>query len=453
VSQGLVVSAGDTAWVLVSTALVLLMVPGLALFYGGLVRAKSSLNTMMMSAAALGLVGVQWVLIGYSLAFEPGRSWLGGLGWAGLAGVGAEPSEIYASTIPHVLFVFFQATFAVITAALISGALVERMRFRAYLAFILLWTTFVYDPLAHWVWASGGWLAELGVLDFAGGTVVHISAGTSALVAALILGPRRGFGRTAFVPHNVPLTLLGAGLLWFGWFGFNGGSALAADGIAATAFAATFAAAAAALTTWIALDLFRSGRSTAVGAATGIVVGLVTITPAAGFVTPRSALVIGVLGAGAAYAAIQIRARTSVDDSLDVFACHGVAGMVGALLTGVFATTAVNPGGADGWLAGNPGQIGIQLVAIVATLAFAGGATAVTLVVLRAFGGIRVPVADEIAGVDLSEHGETAYYGEDVGALAGQPLVLGESVMLPIAEVRRAAAATPATPAQTGRGD
>ena len=429
-------SAGDTAWLLISTALVLLMVPGLALFYGGLVRAKSSLNTMMMCAAALAVVGVQWVVLGYSLAFGPGGGWLGGLAWAGLHGIGAEPSSDYASTIPHLSFAVFQATFAVITAALISGALIERMRFRAYLLFILLWTTLIYDPLAHWVWGAGGWLAELGALDFAGGTVVHISAGVSALVAAIFLGPRRDFGRTAMVPHNVPLTLLGAGLLWFGWFGFNGGSALAADGVAATALATTFVAGASALCVWLGLDLYRSRRSTAVGAATGIVVGLVAVTPAAGFVTPAAALAIGALGAAASYWAIELRGRTQVDDSLDVFACHGVAGIVGALLTGVFATTAVNPAGADGWLAGNPGQLLTQLAAVLVTIVFAAGATVVTLGVVNAVSAIRVSIADEIAGADLSEHGEAAYGGGERGLPLGRPVVLGESVVIQLSDRR-----------------
>lgn len=439
------VSAGDTAWVLVAAALVMLMLPGLALFYGGLVRGRSSLNTMMMSAVALGVVGVQWVAFGYSLAFEPGGALWGGLGWFGLGGVGGDPEPAYSETIPHLAFVVFQAMFAAITVALISGALVERMRFRAYLAFVLLWTTLVYDPLAHWVWGDGGWLGELGALDFAGGTVVHVSAGTSALVAALLLGPRRDFRRAPLVPHNVPFTLLGAGLLWFGWFGFNAGSALAADGVAANAFVTTFTAAASALCAWVLLDVLRSSRPTAVGAATGVVVGLVAITPAAGFVTPRAALAIGALGAGASYAAMQLRARTRVDDSLDVFACHGVAGVVGAMLTGVFATTAVNPGGADGLLAGNPGQLWAQFVAVAAAVLLAGGGSAAILVVLRSAMKVRVPVADEIAGIDLSEHGEAAYYGGgEAGTLTGRLPSLDDSVLIPAAEVARAAAAAEA---------
>jgi Amt family ammonium transporter len=423
------VSAGDTAWVLVASALVMLMVPGLAFFYGGLVRQKSSLNTLMMSVAALGIVSVQWVLVGYSLAFAPGTPLLGGFVWAGLAGVGAAANPAYAATIPHLAFAAFQVMFAAITIALVSGAVVERMRFGVYLLFVLLWTTLVYDPLAHWVWGDGGWLHALGALDFAGGTVVHISAGTSALVAAVLLGKRRDFGRASLVPHNVPFTLLGAGLLWFGWFGFNAGSALAANGVAANALVTTHTAAAAALTTWMLLDLARSRHCTAVGAATGAVVGLVAITPAAGFVTPLSALAIGVLAASASYAAIQLRSRTRLDDALDVFACHGVAGIAGALLTGVFATKSVNPAGADGLLAGNAAQLGVQALAVLATIVLAGLATAVILGALSATVSLRVPLADEISGIDVAEHGEQAYHGGDLGELAGGS-ALGESVLI-----------------------
>jgi Amt family ammonium transporter len=430
------ISAGDTAWVLTSAALVLVMLPGLALFYAGLVRSKSSLNTMMMSAAALGLVGIQWILIGYSLAFEPGGKWIGGLGWFGLVGIGAEPEPGYAATIPHLAFILFQAMFAVITVALISGAVVERMRFGTYLAFAVLWTTLVYDPLAHWVWGQGGWLRELGALDFAGGTVVHISAGTSALVAAIILGKRRDYRKVPIVPHNVPLTLLGAGLLWFGWFGFNAGSALSANSLAALAFANTFAAGSSALTAWIALDLLRTRRSTAVGAATGIVVGLVAVTPAAGFVTPLAALVIGALAALASHAALEARRRLPVDDSLDVFACHGVAGIAGALLTGVFATTAVNPAGADGLLAGNAGQLGVQLIAISVTMGLAGTATAAVLGLLHVLVGIRIPLEAEVSGIDINEHGEEAYSGADIGMLVGRRASVGQSVVMPAAHIK-----------------
>jgi Amt family ammonium transporter len=380
---------------------------------------------------------VQWVVCGYSLAFSPLAPYIGGLSWAGFAHVGLDANPSYGPTIPHLAFAAFQSMFAAITVALISGAVVERMRFRMYLAFALCWTTLVYDPLAHWVWGDGGWLHTLGALDFAGGTVVHVSAGTSALVAAIMLGKRRDVGRAALVPHNVPATLLGAGLLWFGWFGFNAGSALAASGVAANAFVTTNTAAAAALTTWMLLDLGRTGRSTAVGAATGVVVGLVAITPAAGFVTPVAALAIGALGAGASYAAIQLRARTRIDDALDVFACHGVAGIAGALLTGVFATRAVNPGGGDGLLAGNPAQLGIQLLAVSAAIVIAGAGTALILGALRAVASLRVPLGVEITGggIDIAEHGERAYHGGDLGETAGGDVDLGGSVVLVASEV------------------
>jgi Amt family ammonium transporter len=430
-------SAGDTAWVLVSTALVLLMVPGLALFYGGLVRSRAALNTVMMSFAALALVGVQWVLFGYSLAFAPGK-FVGGLAWAGLRGVALVPGP-YAATLPHSAFAAFQAMFAGITVALISGAMVERIRFPIYLAFAFLWTTLVYDPLAHWVWATDGWLHAMGALDFAGGTVVHISAGTAALVAAIMLGRRGDLGRTPLLPHNVPFTLLGAGLLWVGWIGFNAGSALAADGVAANALVTTHAAAAAALLTWLGLDYRYTGQATAVGGATGAVVGLVAITPAAGYVTPLAALAIGATGACASFFAIRLRGRTKVDDALDVFACHGVAGIVGALLTGVFATKTVNPAGADGLLAGNPGLVLTQAIAVVSTIAYTAPVTALVLSRLRVVGSLRVPLPDELTGVDLAEHGEHAYHDGDTAGLAGGRTRLGESVLLP-SEVEWAAA-------------
>jgi Amt family ammonium transporter len=437
------ISAGDTAWLLVSTALVMLMIPGLALFYGGMVRGKSSLNTLMMSVAALAVVGVQWVLVGYSLAFDQGTSWLGGLRFWGFEGVTAEPNATYAATVPHVAFAGYQAMFAAITVALISGAVVERVSFRAYLLFAALWTTLVYDPLAHWVWGDGGWLRSLGALDFAGGTVVHVSAGTSAVVAALMLGRRHRAGRTPHVPHNVPFTLLGAGLLWFGWFGFNAGSALAANGVAASALVSTHTAAAAALGMWMLLDLARSRTCTAIGAATGAVVGLVAITPAAGFVTPRAALAIGALAAMASYAMIQLRARTPVDDSLDVFACHGVAGIVGALLTGVFATKAVNPAGADGLLVtGDLRLVGVQAVAVLATAAFCAAMTLGILALVRLVVPLRVPLDQELGGVDLAEHGEEAYHGAG-GELAGR-IPLGDGVLIPAGEI------VPLTPAVGG---
>jgi Amt family ammonium transporter len=389
---------------LVSTALVLLMTPALAFFYGGLVRSKNSLNTMMMSFAALGAVGVVWALVAYSLAFSEGNAWLGGVTNALLAGVGTEAK----GTIPHVLFMAYQGTFAIITAALISGAVVERMRFGPYLAFIALWTVFVYAPVAHWVW-GGGWLMSRGVLDFAGGTVVHINAGVSALVAALVLGVRKDYGRQAILPHNVPFVLLGAGLLWFGWFGFNGGSALAANELAAVAFTNTFLAPMATLVVWVLLDYFRTGRATAVGGATGIVIGLVAITPAAGFISPASALVLGALAAFPSYFAIVVRSRTRLDDSLDVFAGHGIGGITGALLTGVFASKAWNAAGNDGLLAGNPGQLAIQALGVVSSIVYAAVGTFVILKLMGLVTALRAVPRAEGLGLDVTQHGEEAY--------------------------------------------
>ena len=424
------INAGDTAWVLTSGALVLLMTVGLAFFYGGLVRPRNALNTMMMSVVALGVVGVQWMVAGYSLAFAPGTPWLGGLQWLLLRGVGFAPAPAYAATIPQTAHVIFQGMFAIITPALISGAIVERMRFRGYVLFVVLWSFFVYDPLAHWVWGQGGWLAARGALDFAGGTVVHVSAGVSALVAARLLGARKDFRRSPLAPHSVPLVLLGAGLLWFGWFGFNAGSALAANGVAALAFLNTNTAAAAALVTWALLDAARTGKVTAVGAATGAVVGLVGITPAAGYVTPAASLAIGAIAAGVSYSAMQLRARTRLDDSLDVFSCHGLGGMAGALLTGVFATKLANPGGGDGLLAGHAAQLGVQAVAVLATAAIAVVGTAAAYWIVQATVGARASVHDELAGLDLVDHGEEAYFGGDVGAVAGPGFALGGSVIV-----------------------
>lgn len=423
-------SAGDTAWVLVSSAFVMLMVPGLAFFYGGLVRTRSVLNVLMMSLGAFAMVSVQWVLAGYSLAFSPGSSLIGGLAWAGFTGVGGAPNPTYAATVPHLAFAVFQAMFAGITVALISGAVVERMKFSAFLVFGLAWTFLVYDPLAHWVWADGGWLRMRGALDFAGGTVIHVSAGTAALVTAMVLGRRRDFGRPVLVPHNVPFTVLGAGLLWFGWFGFNGGSALSANDVAANAFVTTHVAASSAMVVWLLVDLWRNRHATAVGGATGAVVGLVAITPAAGFVRPGAAVLIGAIAAVVSYAAILWRPRTRVDDALDVFACHGVAGVMGAVLTGVFATKTVNPAGADGLLAGNPGLVWTQTEAVLAAIALSGVLTFGILRAVQAFMGLRVTLADEIGGVDGSEHGEAAYHGGDIGELVGRGTLLGESVVI-----------------------
>jgi Amt family ammonium transporter len=395
-------NGADTVWVLVASAMVLLMTPALAFFYGGLVRSKNALNTMMMSFATLGTVGVLWAIVGYSLAFAPGSSLVGGLSYAFLSGVGLETTE----GIPPLLFMAFQGTFAIITAALISGAIAERMRFGAYLLFVNLWMLLVYAPVCHWVWGEG-WLADLGALDFAGGTVVHVNAGVAALVAVLVIGPRHDFGRHALLPHNVPFVLLGAGLLWFGWFGFNGGSALAVDGTAVLAFVNTLFAPAASLVMWLLLDHLNARRMTAVGAATGIVVGLVVVTPAAGFVSPMSALVLGGLAAIPSYFAILRRAKTRFDDSLDVVAAHGLGGLVGALLTGVFCTT--QWGGHSGLLEGNFRQLGIQVAAVLAVIAYGAVASFGILKGISLFIPLRVDRHHEAAGLDIPLHGEEAY--------------------------------------------
>jgi Amt family ammonium transporter len=408
------VNGADVAWMLVATAMVLLMTPALGLFYGGMVRAKNALNTLMMSVVAVGFVGVAWALVGYTLAFAPGNALLGGLSRAGLAGVGLEAQ----GTIPHLLFMAYQGTFAVITAALISGAIVERMRFGPYLAFLTLWSLVVYAPLAHWVW-GGGWLGALGALDYAGGTVVHVNAGAAALVAALLLRPRKDYARQAILPHNLPMTLIGTGLLWFGWFGFNAGSALGATAAAALAFTNTLLAPAAGLVVWSLLDLRRTGRVTAAGAATGIVVGLVAITPAAGLVGPLGALAVGALGVVPSYYALLWRARTRIDDSLDVVAAHGLGGLTGALLTGVLAQKSWN-GVADGLLFGNPRQLVVQAVAVLAAALFSAAGTVVVLRVVALVAPLRVAAREEGLGLDVSQHGEEAY-ARDEGAILVLP--------------------------------
>jgi Amt family ammonium transporter len=401
-------NAADTSWMLIATALVLLMTPALAFFYGGLVRSKNALNTMMMSFISLGFVGVLWALIGYSLALTPGNNWIGDMSLALLRGVGTGvEGTIVPVTIPHALYMCYQGTFCIITAALISGAIVERMRFSAYVTFITLWALVVYSPIAHWVW-GGGWLADLGALDFAGGTVVHVNAGVAALVAAFLVGKRRDFKSSALLPHNVPFTLLGAGLLWFGWFGFNAGSALAASPIAGLAFTTTMLAPAGTLVAWTILDISRTGKPTAVGAATAIVVGLVAVTPAAGFVSPMSAILLGFIAAVPSYFGLVWRARTQLDDSLDVVAAHGVGGTVGALLTGVFAQKSLN-GIQDGLLFGNPAQLGVQATAVAATLVYSGVVTFVLLKIVGAIFPLRTTSADEGVGLDVSQHGEEAY--------------------------------------------
>jgi ammonium transporter, Amt family len=396
----------DTAWMLIATALVLLMTPALAFFYGGLVRSKNALNTMMMSFISLGFVGVMWAVIGYSLSFAPGNDWIGDTSRLFLRGVGLNEQ----GTIPHLLFMCFQGTFAIITAALISGAIVERMRFSAYVVFISLWAVVVYSPLCHWVW-GGGWLQKMGALDFAGGTVVHVNAGVAALVAAIAVGKRKDYPSQALLPHNVPFTLLGAGLLWFGWFGFNAGSAVAANGIAALAFTATFLAPMGTLVVWTILDMIRQQRSTAVGAATAIVVGLVAITPAAGFVGPMSAIALGAIAAVPSYFGLVYRAKTQLDDSLDVVAAHGVGGTVGALLTGVFAQKALN-GVADGLLFGNPAQLGIQFAAVAAAIVYSGVVSFALLKLIGVVIPLRADSGDETTGLDVTQHGEEAYIHE-----------------------------------------
>jgi Amt family ammonium transporter len=398
----------DTAWMLISTALVLLMTPALAFFYGGLVRSKNALNTMMMSFISLGFVGVLWAVVGYSLALTTGNNWLGDMSLAFLNGVGLDAmGAVVPITIPHALYMAFQATFCIITAARISGAIVERMRFSAYLLFICLWSLVVYAPVAHWVW-GGGWLADMGAWDFAGGTVVHVNAGAAALVAALVVGKRSDYGHASILPHNIPTVLLGAGLLWFGWFGFNAGSALAASPIAGLAFVTTMLAPAATLVVWTFLDMMRSGKPTAVGCATAIVVGLVAITPAAGFISPMSAIVLGGIAAVPSYLALIIRAKTSLDDSLDVVAAHGVGGTVGALLTGVFADKALN-GVFDGALHGNPAQVGIQAAAVLTALVYSGAMSFILLKLISLFIPLRASTADESTGLDVTMHGEEAY--------------------------------------------
>ncbi len=408
-------NTGDTALVLVSAGLVMLMTPGLAFFYGGLVRAKNVVHTMNLSIVCMGLVGVLWPLVGYSIAFSPGGGLdriVGGLGWAGLSGVGDAPEPSLAATIPHSAFMLFQAMFAVITPALISGAIVERVRMKAYLLFIGLWSLVVYAPVAHWVWAPGGWLRNLGILDFAGGTVVHINAAAAALVGALLLGKRRGLRTPTVLPHNVPFAILGAGLLWFGWLGFNGGSALAASGLASTAFLNTFFAPAAAALAWGLAELFLYGKMSGVGLASGAVAGMVAITPAAGFVKPVPALVIGALAALASFTAVRLRPKLGLDDSLDVFAVHGVAATLGAILTGAFASTAVNPGGADASVA----LVAKQALGVVVTLAFSGGVSFVLYKLVALVTPLRAEEQDEWTGMDSSEAGERGYIMADESA-------------------------------------
>ncbi len=403
-------NTGDTVFVLISAALVMLMTPGLALFYGGMVRGKNVLGTLMQSFIILAVITLEWVLWGYSMSFGPDLGGLvGGLSWFGLKGVGMAPSADYGTTIPHLAFMIFQCMFAVITPALITGAFAERIKFSAFLVFSLLWATLVYNPLAHWVWGVGGWMGRMGALDFAGGTVVHISSGISALAAALLVGKRLGYGRTAYIPHNLPMTMTGAAILWFGWFGFNAGSALACNGLAANAFVVTHVASSVAALSWMFMEWIFRGKPTTLGVASGAVAGLVAITPASGFVGPVSSILIGALAGIICYGGVLLKTRLGYDDSLDVVGIHGIGGTWGALATGLFASTAVNPDGADGLFFGNPGQLLIQFVSVLATMVFAFVMTVIILKVIDLVIGLRVSEEDEVRGMDISLHNEAGY--------------------------------------------
>ena len=408
------IDKGDNAWMLTSSALVLMMtIPGLFLFYGGLVRGKNALGTIMQSFILVALISIQWVLWGYSLAFGPDHGGIvGGLDWLGLKGVGADPNPDYAATIPHQTFMIYQAMFAIITPALITGAIAERAKFGTFVVFMLLWATFIYDPLAHWVWGKGGWIGTnggIGALDFAGGTVVHISSGISALVACCMFGKRLGFPQEPMMPHNLPFSVIGASLLWVGWFGFNAGSALAADGLATSAFVVTNTATAAAALSWMMMDWTTRGKPTVLGAASGAVAGLVAITPASGFVGPMSAIIIGLVAGVLCSSACNLKTKWGYDDSLDVVGVHGVGGTWGAIATGLFASKLINPAGNDGLFFGNPGQLGIQAVAVLATWIFAAVGTMVILSILKATMGLRVAEDEELMGLDLSQHNERSY--------------------------------------------
>ncbi len=425
------IDSGDTAFILISAAMVLLMTPGLALFYGGMSRKKNVLNSIMCSFIAMGLISIQWALCGYSLAFGPDVGHIiGNLDWLGLNGVGVEPNPDYSATIPHQVFMIFQMVFAIITPAIIAGSVAERMRFPAYLIFIVAWGTFIYDPVAHWVWGVGGWLRNLGALDFAGGTVVHIISGVSALVAALVIGKRKGYGTQPMIPHNLPMTVLGAALLWFGWFGFNAGSSLTAGGLTAVAFINTHLATAGAMMSWVIVEWLRHGKPTVLGAVSGALAGLVAITPACGFVGPMSAIIIGLVGGGVCFVAVAIvKAKFGYDDSLDAFGVHGVGGTWGALATGLFASKAVNELGNDGAFFGNPGQMVPQLIAIAASYAIAIVGTFVILKVINVFTKLRATDEEQEIGLDFTQHGEDAY----ADTVSGSPF--GTGVGTPVASV------------------
>ncbi len=401
------VDSGDTAWILVSAALVMLMTPGLALFYGGMVRRKNVLGTIMHSFIAIAVISLQWMFIGYSLSFGPDiGGFIGGLDWIGLKGVGLEPSA-YAPTVPHLAFMIYQAMFAVITPALISGAFAERMKFSAYLIFIILWATVVYNPVCHWIW-GGGWMGSLGVLDFAGGLVVHVTSGISALAAALYIGKRQGYLEEAMPPHNLPMTVLGAGILWFGWFGFNAGSALSSGELSTMAFVTTHTGAIAATLTWMLIEWVHRGKPTIFGVATGAIAGLATITPAAGFVGPRSALIIGMAAGSLCYVALNAKARFGYDDSLDAFGVHGVGGIIGTIGAGLFASAAIN--GVNGLFFGNPKQLLVQLMAIAVVAVYSFVLSLVILKVINVLVGLRVDKESEIGGLDINQHNEEGYF-------------------------------------------
>jgi len=404
------ISAGDTAFILISTAFVMLMTPGLAFFYGGMVRKKNILSVLMQCFLVLCLLSVHWMIFGYSLAFAPGSGFWGGLGWFGLSGVGAEPYPAYAATIPHQAFMIFQMMFAVITPALIIGAFAERMKFSAFLVFSLLWATFVYDPLCHWVWGAGGWLKNLGVMDFAGGIVVHTSAGIAALVVALVIGKRKNLDNNMPAPHNLPFVVLGTALLWFGWFGFNAGSALAANAVAVNAFVVTNAAAASAGLCWALLEWVRNGKPTVFGIVTGSIAGLATVTPSSGFVTPASGLIIGMLASIICFIGVAvIKPKFGYDDSLDAFGVHGLGGILGTLLTGFFASKAVNAAGANGLFYGNAKQLFIQLIGVGVAVIYTFVVTLVIYKFVDIFFRIRVTEKEELIGLDLTQHRERAY--------------------------------------------
>ncbi|MBZ0156737.1 MAG: ammonium transporter [Alphaproteobacteria bacterium] len=402
--------AGDTAFVLVSAALVMLMTPGLALFYGGMVRTKNVLGTLMQSFFALALVSVQWILYGYSLSFGPDLGGvIGSLDWAGLRGVGMEPNSDYAPTIPHIAFMIYQAMFAAITPALITGAVAERMKFAAFLLFTLLWSTLVYDPVAHWIWGAGGWLKEWGALDFAGGIVVHVTSGISALAAAIVIGKRKGYLQEAIYPHNLPMTVLGAGLLWFGWFGFNAGSALSSGALSAMAFVVTHISAVGATVIWVIIEWLHRGKPTMFGAATGSIAGLATITPAAGFVGPMPALAVGLMAGAACYISLNMKNRFGYDDSLDAFGVHGIGGIIGTLCVGLFAQKAINPGGDNGMFFGNPKLLLTQALAIAVVALYSFLVTIVLLKLIGSLVGLRVDPEEELMGLDITQHGESGY--------------------------------------------